>query len=170
MGILYLESKFISNEWYWLCEMGLFGLEYITGIILYMRPANERRYIATAYLIGLGHTQNDPWIITTNVVIVITAAVAAAVADMMMLCCMMTSSNFPCYRPFVREITGHRWIRLTKASDAKFSVFSLICTWTNGWVNNRDADDLRRHLAHYGVTVMGWWWWWRWWCRRWWWW
>ena len=33
-------------------------------------------------------------------------------------------------------------------------VFSLICTWTNGWVNNRDADDLRRHRANYDVTLM----------------
>ena len=26
--------------------------------------------------------------------------------------------------------------------------------WTNGLVNNRDASDLRRHRAHYGVAVM----------------
>ena len=33
-------------------------------------------------------------------------------------------------------------------------VFSLICAWTNGWVNNRDACELRGYRAHYGVTVM----------------
>ena len=33
-------------------------------------------------------------------------------------------------------------------------VFSLICVWTNGWANNRDAGDLRRHRAHYDFTVM----------------
>ena len=33
-------------------------------------------------------------------------------------------------------------------------VYSLICASTNGWANNRDADDLRRHHAHYDVTVM----------------
>ena len=33
-------------------------------------------------------------------------------------------------------------------------VFSLICAWINGWVNNRDAGDLKRHGAHYDVTVM----------------
>ena len=32
--------------------------------------------------------------------------------------------------------------------------FSLICTWTNGWANNRDAGHLRRHPAHYVVSVM----------------
>ena len=33
-------------------------------------------------------------------------------------------------------------------------MFSLICAWINGWVNNRKAGDLRRHRAHYAVTVM----------------
>ena len=33
-------------------------------------------------------------------------------------------------------------------------VFSLIWAWVNGWVNNREAGDLRRHRAHYDVTVM----------------
>ena len=33
-----------------------------------------------------------------------------------------------------------------------FCVF--MCAWTNGWANNWDAGDLRRHRAHHGVTVM----------------
>ena len=33
-------------------------------------------------------------------------------------------------------------------------MFSLICVWTNDWISNRDACDLRRHRAHYDVTVM----------------
>ena len=32
--------------------------------------------------------------------------------------------------------------------------FSFICVWINGWVNNREAGDLRRYRAHYDVTVM----------------
>ena len=36
-------------------------------------------------------------------------------------------------------------------------MFSLICAWTNGWVNNQDAGELKRHRTHYDVTVM--------WCR-----
>ena len=32
--------------------------------------------------------------------------------------------------------------------------FSLICAWTNGWVNNGEAGDFRRHRAQYYVTVM----------------
>ena len=33
-------------------------------------------------------------------------------------------------------------------------VFSLICARKNGWVNNRETGDLRRHRDHYDVTVM----------------
>ena len=33
-------------------------------------------------------------------------------------------------------------------------MFSFICAWINGWVNNRGPVDLRRHRAHYDVTVM----------------
>ena len=33
-------------------------------------------------------------------------------------------------------------------------MFPLICAWTNGWVNNRDAGGLRRHGAHHDVTLM----------------
>ena len=35
---------------------------FFSGIILCMRPANERRrYIVTSFLIGWTHIQNDPW-------------------------------------------------------------------------------------------------------------
>ena len=33
-------------------------------------------------------------------------------------------------------------------------MFSLICIWTDDWVNNRDACHLRCHHAHYDITVM----------------
>ena len=56
--------------------------------------------------------------------------------------------TFPCNWSFVRGTTGHRWITLTKNSDAEFSF------WTSGWANNRDAGNLRRHCAHCDVTLM----------------
>ena len=34
-------------------------------------------------------------------------------------------------------------------------MFSLICVWISGWVNNRGAGDLRRYRAHYDVNVIG---------------
>ena len=33
-------------------------------------------------------------------------------------------------------------------------MFSLICAWITGWVNNGEAGDLRHHRAHYDVIVM----------------
>ena len=33
-------------------------------------------------------------------------------------------------------------------------MFSLICAWIGGWVNNGEAGDLWRRRAHYNVTVM----------------
>ena len=45
----------------------------------------------------------------------------------------------------------HRWIPLQWRGSL---MLSLICAWTNCWANNREADDLGRHHAHYDVTVM----------------
>ena len=33
-------------------------------------------------------------------------------------------------------------------------MFSLICVWIIGWVNNREAGDLRRYRAHCDVIVI----------------
>ena len=35
-------------------------------------------------------------------------------------------------------------------------MFSLIHVWIDGWVENREAGDLRRHRTHYDVIVMQW--------------
>ena len=65
---------------------------------------------------------------------------------------------------FVRGI--HRWLRGIHRSPVSSPhtdqwrgalMFSFICVWTNGAVNNQDVGDLRRHRAHYDVTVT--------WCR-----
>ena len=47
-----------------------------------------------------------------------------------------------------------RWIPHTKAMWRVGLMFSLICAWISGWVNNGEAGDLRRHGAHYDVPVM----------------
>ena len=70
---------------------------------------------------------------------------------------MMTSSNGNIFRVtglFCGEFTGHRWIPLTKASDAGLWCFLWSAHQINGWVNNREAGDLSRNCAHYDVTVM----------------
>ena len=47
------------------------------------------------------------------------------------------TGEFPSQRPVTRSF-----------------MFSLICAWINGWVNNREAADLRRHRAHYDVILV----------------
>ena len=59
--------------------------------------------------------------------------------------------HFPCYCPFVRGIHRSQVISPHKGQWSGALMFSLICAWTNGSVNNRNAGDLRRHRAHYDV-------------------
>ena len=47
------------------------------------------------------------------------------------------TGEFPAERPVTRS----------------FDIF-FIRAWMNGWLNNREAGDLRSHRAHYDVTVM----------------
>ena len=49
-------------------------------------------------------------------------------------------------------ITGE--FSITKASDTELWCSSLIYARTRGWVNNRDAGDMRRYRAHYDVTLI----------------
>ena len=71
----------------------------------------------------------------------------------------MTSSNGNIFR-----VTGHLCGEFTgprspvnsthKGQWGGALMFPLICVWINGWVNNCEADDLRRYRAHYDVIVM----------------
>ena len=58
------------------------------------------------------------------------------------------------YWPFVRGIHRSPVNSTHKGQWRGALMFSLICVWINGWVNNREAGDLWRHRAHHGVTVM----------------
>ena len=62
--------------------------------------------------------------------------------------------HFPRYWPFVRGIHRSLVNSPHKGQWRGALVSSLICTRMHGWVNNGEAGDLRRHRAHYDVTVM----------------
>ena len=62
--------------------------------------------------------------------------------------------HFPRYWPFVRGIHRSTVNSPLKGQWRGALMFSLICGWINGWVNNREAGDLRRYRSHYDVTVM----------------
>ena len=68
----------------------------------------------------------------------------------------MTWKHFPGYWPFVRGIHRSPVNSPHKGQWRGALMSSLICTRTNGSVNNREAGDLRRHRCHYDVTVMTW--------------
>ena len=64
--------------------------------------------------------------------------------------------HFPRYWPFVRGIHRSPVNSPHKGQWRVALMFSLICAWINGWVNNGEAGEFRRHCAHYDVTVMDW--------------
>ena len=67
---------------------------------------------------------------------------------------MVKWKHFPRYWPFVRGIHRPPVNSPHKGQWRGTLMFSLICVWINGWVNNCEAGDLRRYPAHYDVTVM----------------
>ena len=64
--------------------------------------------------------------------------------------------HFPRYWPFVREIHRSPVNSPHKGQWRGALMFPLICARINGWANNLEAGDLRRHRAHYDVSVMYW--------------
>ena len=62
--------------------------------------------------------------------------------------------HFPRYRLFVRGIHQSPVNSPHKVHWRGAFMFSMICAWMKGWVNNRDARDLRSRDAHYDVIVM----------------
>ena len=62
--------------------------------------------------------------------------------------------HFPCCWPFVRGIQQSPVNSAHKGQCHGALMFSLICSWINGCVNNREPGDLRSHRTHYDITVM----------------
>ena len=62
--------------------------------------------------------------------------------------------HFPRYWPFV---WGIHWSPVNSPHKGQWRgalMFLRSAPWINGWVNNRGAGDLRRHRAHYDVTLI----------------
>ena len=62
--------------------------------------------------------------------------------------------HFPRYWPCVRGIHRSPVNSPHKGQWRGALIFSLICARISGWVNNREAGDLRRQQAHCDVIVM----------------
>ena len=59
--------------------------------------------------------------------------------------------HFPRYWPFVRGIHWSPVNSLHKGQWHEVYIFLWSAHWINGWANNREAGDLRRHRARYHV-------------------
>ena len=63
--------------------------------------------------------------------------------------------TFPRYWPFVTANSPVTPELLSQRPVTRsFDVFFCICAGTNGWANNQDAGDLRRHRAHCDAILM----------------
>ena len=108
--------------------------QQLVCIILGMGSAYERRrYIVTSSFTGLAHVQNNPsWYAWWRHQMETFSALLAICAE---------NSPVPVNSPHKGQWRGAL-------------MFSLIRARINGWVNNREAGDLRRHQAHCDVIVM----------------
>ena len=138
------------NDWLWedfiYCDDSLISISSFTGnTILDDKNAVSHRYSKRMIESGWRKWSRVPSLVVLN-------CVGRAERYIM-----MTSSNRNIFRvtgPLCGEFTGHRWIPLTKASDAELWCFLWPASRVNGWVNNREAGDLGHHRAHYDVIVM----------------
>ena len=62
----------------------------------------------------------------------------------------LKSTHFPRYWPFGQGIHRSPGNFQQKCQWRGALMFSLISAWINGWVNNPEADDLRRHPFYFG--------------------
>ena len=62
--------------------------------------------------------------------------------------------TFPSYWPFEQGFHRSPVNSPHKGQWRRALTFSLICAWINGWVNNNEAGDWRRHRTRYDVSVM----------------
>ena len=66
----------------------------------------------------------------------------------------MKWNQLPRHWPFVRGLQRSPVNSPHKGQWGRALMFSLLCAWKNGWVENGEVDDLRSHRAHYDVIVM----------------
>ena len=66
----------------------------------------------------------------------------------------MKWKHFPRHWPFVRGIHRSTVNSPHKGQWRGALMFLWSAPWINGWVNNREAGDLRHHRAHYDAIVM----------------
>ena len=130
---------------------------WINGWVNNGEAGNLRRHrtyhdipvMETAWFVMLRHVipyiENDVWTWEANELFIRAEKVHDDV---------IKRKHFPRYWPFVRRIHRSPVNSPHKSQWRGAFVFSLICAWINGWVNNHEAGNLRRNRTHYDVIVM----------------
>ena len=109
----------------------------------------------TSSLNDWAHQENDPWVWHACCEFEVFPTFYSGYSTWTIV----TQSNANIFRvtgPLWGESTDHRWICLAKASDAKLWCFLWSASKQTVEQTIRDADDLKRHRAHYDVTVIPW--------------
>ena len=66
------------------------------------------------------------------------------------------SKHFPRYWAFVQGIHRSPVNTIAKGQWREILMLALICARLNGWINNHQSADLKRHRGHHDVTIMHW--------------
>ena len=149
----------IFAAWSWWCNLVKhFSRWYLRSLLSRIRSASKTLILtmlwlkhsgySTNYLVNFLHVYRYLTLCNCCISCFYQAGIGYVHDDVIKL------KHFPRYWPFVRGI--HRWPVNSphKCQWRGALMFSLICAWIKVWVNNRGTGDLRRHRAHYDVTVM----------------
>ena len=131
---------------------------------VYIQSTKGNYYPGIYVLCRQQNTYKTWWIFFSYDVAIATIIVAAinvsVIHDATFLIChpvyydaVIKWKHLPCNWHFVRGMHRPSVNSSHKGQWRGALMYSLICAWTNRWANNGDADDLRRHRAHYEVIV-----------------
>ena len=129
-----MRLKRSSVQWWKFC-LGLSVVKHITSIFLWVtwNTYINNVYRNVDYIQRSTHTVCDVLCLHDDVI---------------------TWKHFPRHWPFVQGIHRSSVNFPHKGQWRGALMSSLIYAWINGWVNNREAGNFRRHRARYDVTVM----------------
>ena len=145
--------------WYWYCVLNPYGVsEYGLNCL--------RRWHAFAIIgPGIGLSRGRCPDITLTNVNLLSITPLRTNFDEICIKNMQLKMQSLTRRPFWSD-QKYQWLwpngyfTMTSSNRNIFRVTDPLCgeftgpVWINGWVNNREAGDLRRHRGHYDVNVM----------------
>ena len=128
-----LSKLYLTLKLAWRCLMAYYLMAPEGHLPIQWWPSSALRSVWVKF-VGWRHMHNLPLLITHDDII--------------------KWKHFLRYWPFV---WGIHWSPVNSPQKGQWHgtlMFSLVCAWINGWVNNPEAGDLRCYVVNYDVTVM----------------